>query len=51
MTEKVAMRHPDLKHTTETPVLVSEASFKAVWEKQGWQIAAKKHQPQEEETE
>ena len=49
MNEKVAIRHPDLKHTTEKPVFVSEASFKAVWEKQGWQLAAKKHQPNEED--
>jgi hypothetical protein len=50
MAEKVAMRHPDLKHTTDEPVLVTEAAFK-VWEKAGWQLAAKKHQPQEEENE
>lgn len=51
MSKKMAMRHPDLKHTTDKPVLVSEKAFK-VWEKQGWQLAAKKHQPGEnEETE
>jgi hypothetical protein len=51
MSKQVAMVHPDLEHTKEAPVLVSEESFEQVWKARGWKLAPKKVQPETEENE
>lgn len=47
----VAMVHPDLENTKESPVVVSESSFETVWKAAGWKLAPKKDQPEIEENE